>query len=120
MKGKLKGLRALLIRLFVDDWRVPFTIVTVVASAALFLAVYFFVVNISTTRELCQLNASRLYDKERQVKQTREYLETKPGMERNGLNDFIRQNSLPRLQREMKFDRKNFPPRCRDLLAKKR
>lgn len=110
--------QAWFLRVFVNDWRAPFVIVTIVASSALFLAVYFFVVNTSTNRELCQLNASRLYDKERQIKQSENFLRSPQGM-KSDLRDFIRTNSLPRLRREVRLDRENFPPRCNDLLVKR-
>lgn len=43
MRRRLETLRAHLRRLFIEDWRVPFAAVSVIASLALFAAPYFFV-----------------------------------------------------------------------------
>ena len=103
-------------RNLIEDWRLPFTIVTILASIALFSSVYFFVTLAKATNGLCDLNANRLKDKASQIANTREYLQTPLGMQHNGLNDFIRSNSLPRLEREFGFERREFPDACRDHL----
>lgn len=103
--------------LLLDDWRIPFFVVSLMASLALASAVYFYVTLANTTDGLCELNANRIHDKERQIKASKEYLHTREGMKRTGLNDFIRKNSLPRLRRELKFERRQFPKGCRDRLT---
>lgn len=114
--SRVYAARAWVQRNLIEDWRLPFTVVTILASIALVAAVYFFVTLAKATNGLCDLNANRLKDKASQITNTREYLKTGPGMERNGLNDFIRTNSLPRLEREYGFERREFPDACRDHL----
>lgn len=109
-------MKAWVYRNLIEDWRLPFVVVTLLASLALVASVYFFVTLAQATNGLCDLNANRLNDKANQIANTKNYLRTASGMERNGLNDFIRSNSLPRLEREYAFERREFPDACRDHL----
>lgn len=64
--------------------------------------------------QFCEVAAQRLVDKEDQIVQSDEYLATPAGMEPTGLNTYIREVSLPRLEAEIESDRKTLPDQCRD------
>lgn len=63
-------------------------------------------------RQFCELNVARVVDRERQVDTTRTYLGTAVGMERTGLNDYIRRFSFPTIVKQTRAERRQLPDDC--------
>lgn len=95
-------------------WRWVALLALAAATVAVIVAMVVFVKLSDNDSQFCRVAAQRLVDKETQIAQSNEYLDSPAGREETGLNTFIRQVSLPRLRLEVASDRKTLPDSCRD------
>lgn len=67
--------------------------------------------NRTTIAQLCTVATIQRHVLEQQATNTDAYLKSKPGQERNGLNDYIRTFVVPQLAARLKTEK--VPPACR-------
>lgn len=62
--------------------------------------------------QFCQLILGQHEDKAKRVSQTQEFLDTPAGMEKTGINEYIRDVSLPQSEDELQKEQEKIPILC--------
>lgn len=98
------------------SWRRLIATAVILSALSFLAAVVMFAIVYSEghtrERQFCAGQISALVDKERQLKQTRDFLATQAGQKHTLFNDYIRGNALPRLNDEVAKQRESLPAVC--------
>lgn len=96
----------------IENWQVPLAILSVVVAMGLGAGAFLLGKLNNTTSGLCALNVSRIEDKERQIKQSEEFITSSTGASQPAFSQYIKVNALPRLRKEVATDIRNLPKGC--------